>query len=647
MIIKKIIDVPQNVRYISDWKEFKIPEGQLILDKQICGCGFTDFCLKNKSDNIILCSPRLSLIENKVCKNPQVFQVKNNELTGNQRRSLNLLDSDSYNRYLYKDLSDRIKFYLGNYIYTYPVKKFMVTYDSFPKLLEILSYNGEDISNYKIIIDEFQLIFTDSKFKADIEFNFVTYVRYCPNVVFLSATPMVDECLEELEEFNNLPFYCLNWGDRIIKTDINPIQTRFLEQTAIEIINLYRSGDGPKKIINGIEYQSREAVFYLNNISAITYIIKKAKLISSEVNIIIADTPKNRMKLRKCGKGFNIGIAPGNGDPHKMFTFCTSTAYCGMDFYSTSAKSYVFSDCNINSLSLDISIELPQIAGRQRRDDNVFKNDITLFYTTNVKDITKEDLENNIRYKIENTYKSINNFEILRNNGGDLDNQLRYIRTNVKYTLYDDDYTSIYNDPVTNIPYAVVNKLVISSERRAWFLQNEIYKNRLSVLNTLGSNFSIEEREKYHKLESALSISDFNDKIKALSLEISNDPDFIKILPKEYKEYFEKLGQNYLKNTSESNRCFKYLLKEKLDKIDGNSKLQEEFLKEQVYKIFKVGTIFSKREIKCLLQDIYDHFKIKLIAKSSNITDYFEVERKRLKNNKGSYDEGFLIVKKK
>ena len=65
-----------------------------------------------------------------------------------------------------------------------------------------------------------------------------------------------------------------------------------------------------------------------------------------------------------------------------MFTFCTKTAYIGSDFYSDCASSYVFADPNIKSLALDISLDLPQIVGRQRNRENPFKNNIVIFYRT-------------------------------------------------------------------------------------------------------------------------------------------------------------------------------------------------------------------------------------------------------------------------
>ena len=64
MLIKEII-VPSGIKYISEWKGFTFPpEKSCIVDKKICGCGFTEWCLNNDT-SVILCSPRRVLLENK------------------------------------------------------------------------------------------------------------------------------------------------------------------------------------------------------------------------------------------------------------------------------------------------------------------------------------------------------------------------------------------------------------------------------------------------------------------------------------------------------------------------------------------------------------------------------------------------------
>ena len=81
---------------------------------------------------------------------------------------------------------------------------------------------------------------------------------------------------------------------------------------------------------------AKEAVFYINDVSVIKNIIKKNCLKADEVNIICSSKSENIKKLnelsREVGEKFMIGDIPGKGEPHKMFTFCTSTVYIGADF---------------------------------------------------------------------------------------------------------------------------------------------------------------------------------------------------------------------------------------------------------------------------------------------------------------------------
>ena len=40
---KSKLDVPSGIRYMSQWSEFKIPNIPHIINKQIPGCGFTEY----------------------------------------------------------------------------------------------------------------------------------------------------------------------------------------------------------------------------------------------------------------------------------------------------------------------------------------------------------------------------------------------------------------------------------------------------------------------------------------------------------------------------------------------------------------------------------------------------------------------------
>ena len=241
------------------------------------------------------------------------------------------------------------------------------------------------LEEFYFVIDEFQSIFLDSFFKSDIEFDFVENLKICPNVLYLSATPMLDKYLKKVDEFKNLPFFQLDWSGTgyVENIVLQRKQTKSLFGECKRIIEDYKKGKYPMTLTKDNKLViSNEAVFYFNSISEIIKLIHKLELYPDEVNIICADTKENQSKLNKLsrdlkydpkkGEGFKIGRVPLKGETNKMFTFCTKAAYIGSDFHSTCASSYVFADPNIDSLALDISLDLPQIVGRQRNKDNPF-----------------------------------------------------------------------------------------------------------------------------------------------------------------------------------------------------------------------------------------------------------------------------------
>ena len=76
---KEILTIPRGIRYISDFEKYSLRNYPFphILNKQITGCGFTEYCITNDMD-IILCSPRKILLENKQDQHSNdVFYFKN------------------------------------------------------------------------------------------------------------------------------------------------------------------------------------------------------------------------------------------------------------------------------------------------------------------------------------------------------------------------------------------------------------------------------------------------------------------------------------------------------------------------------------------------------------------------------------------
>ena len=68
------IIVPRGIRYIGEWRDFCFSNfsSKCIINKQLPGCGFTEYCIGGP-ENVILCSPRKMLLKNK--KDQHEFDV--------------------------------------------------------------------------------------------------------------------------------------------------------------------------------------------------------------------------------------------------------------------------------------------------------------------------------------------------------------------------------------------------------------------------------------------------------------------------------------------------------------------------------------------------------------------------------------------
>ena len=49
---KEKIKVPSGIRYISEWNEFNFSKfpGKCIINKQLPGCGFTEYCIRSNEN---------------------------------------------------------------------------------------------------------------------------------------------------------------------------------------------------------------------------------------------------------------------------------------------------------------------------------------------------------------------------------------------------------------------------------------------------------------------------------------------------------------------------------------------------------------------------------------------------------------------
>ena len=629
---KKIIKVPNTgIKYISEWIDYDLPRGHVIVDKGVTGCGYTEYTLTNNLPTV-LCSPRKLLLENK---------------SEQHQGDINIL----YLKNEIKDINDinKLKNKIRNHIFlcdeeNLPIK-FLVTYDSSHYIIDILKELNL-LQEFYFIIDEFQSIFLDSYFKSEVEFDFVEYLQDCPNVLYLSATPMLDKYLEKVNTFKDLPFYQIDWSETGVVENII-IQRKFstaLSTDCIKIVNQYLSGKFPSTFTkdNKIVF-STEAVFYFNSISDIIRVINKTNLLPSQVNIICADDKENKDKLSKIGH--SIGKIPLKDEPNKMFTFCTKTAYIGSDFYSDNASSYVFADPNIKSLALDISLDLPQIVGRQRNRENPFKNNIIIFYRT----IRKTEVESRENFdKIQEdrrneTQKLLDFYE-----KGTPEEQKAYVqklKDSIEVSKYERDFVSISKK--TGEP--VYNSFIDIANERSWEVSQKDYQDKISVtksLESLTSNISEYQSDLEKEVQDFLdnkfySTGIFREKMKMYcefmdlhqgSKEVS-DMIYFKIKDPKYRKYYNFYGTSGCKSVS-------YEEKKLEEGMINTDKFSE--LSSVIYNKFKTNSILTKKDIKQILQDIYRDLGITSKAKATDLGKFFKLKSVTV-NTPNRRENGFKL----
>ena len=666
------INVPAGIRYISDWKEFKLPNFPHILDKQIPGCGFTEWSLTNNEDTV-LCSPRKILLQN---KNDQhlgdVYYLVNDyeqiidsgkDLTKiNKKIKKEEIDDDEIKK-LKAEFYLRQEYSLSSYISfrkaTNQPCKILVTYDSFHIIKSILG-NKSILQDFRIIVDEFQSIFVDSRFKSSTELDFVNQLQDLQKVCFVSATPMMEEYLVQIENFKNLPYYSLDWNKlqegRIIKPDLIVRSSKSVFTTAKSIIESYKSGQYEKAYRIGSNgkaecVESKEAVFYVNSVNNILSIIKRNSLSPDECNILCANTSENVTKIKKkLGKNFFIGKVPLRGEQHKMFTFCTRTVYLGADFYSTNARSFIISDANIDTLAVDISLDLPQILGRQRLIENPWKNKANFYYkpTAQAKLTSKDKFDAIIKKKENRTQDLLNAYQDTR--ASSKESLVDTYDTVAKLLNYRDDYVAVNKkyDSVSQtwIQIPVKNNLVIIAERRAFDIQQIDYKDRFSVFNTIEQNSILSGVDIIAKqfLEKYERQNNLYEKLKLLcTCNISDNIIKTFILPniteKHFSEYYLIIGPDRIRSLGYNiNR-----LNKELNIVTFNQLT----LSDEIVKLFSVGDKLPKNKIKEILLNLYTLLKYDKIPKATDLEQWFELRAIKVKDSSGKWVHGFEIVKKK
>ena len=637
--MKKItIKVPLGIKYISEFKDLynNIPtNGHYILNKKVCGCGATELYL-GCDKKCILASPRKNLLYNKYSQhlsdNFHLFRYNGDKDKYFSNGSISSSETVTYK----ENLRDYIK--NGG-------TKILTTYDSIKHIREILIELGENLEEWEVTVDEFQVMFYDCHFKATTEYEFYKHLQGFPNVVFLSATPFLEEYLDQLDFFKSMTMYELEWPRTMVeKPKVNMTKTsKNITKLCEGIIDKYRNGKGETTLVDGKEYRSKEAILYINSVKDIVKVIKTLNINPEEVNIICSSTPENISKLKELSKAvgmeYKIGDIPGKGDTHKMFTFCTSTVYVGADFYSDNAYTYIFANPKVESLTIDVSVDIQQIIGRQRLDSNPFKNMATLYFNTKKSDMTEEAFNESIRLKNEKTNRQIENFN-------SAPHKEEFIEGLNKKPNHKENYCCISKDENGN---QVIEKniLIELADRRAWEISNKIFNNDFSMFTALSVNMNVTKDTDSDDSEVKAIFREWNEmksfKDRAFFYceackDIPEVLDKCSFIPTKYKEYYEALGEEGMKELGWREDYIKNAIAPIPFEQRPNDKIMEKLRAN-----LEVGKFYTKTEIKELLCNIFKELELKGKPSASDISFYIDCEEKS-KRMDGKKVVGYQVI---
>jgi hypothetical protein len=586
--MQKII-APKGVQRISEFMS-EFPNG--ILNKKETGVGATHLAITNNQPYII-CVPTIELIENKTYQHSNLFGV-----FGGIKKT----DFD-------------------NYLASEKIPKLMVTYNSLPKLVTWLK---NPYSDFKLLVDEYHSLLSDYSYRDEAIDGLLEEALKFEHKCFVSATPINPKyCPEQLKEIDN---YEIEWET---SSKIKPFRKRTNKPFAavVNVIKRFKAnGNKLRMNINGKLEESKECYFFINSVKAIVDILNSANLTGKEVKIICSDTERNKELL----KDWSISKV---SDENKPFTFITSKAFLGADFYSNSGIVYVVSSVHKKNTLYDIATDIFQIAGRIRTKENPFRNIIFHIYNTGASDMSKEEFLNWVEQKEADTNLTIQGFNKLS-----IEEQKASLK---RYELdMNDDYV-YYNKKTNLLEYNTLKQL---NEEFEFSIVNETYLSGLTIRDAYyKAGFDVSENQIYEEIvmefiEEATSMSfksilkEYVDLIDCRdNIECIEDKEEIKrleILEPSIKDIVKQIGTQRV-------RTLGYNVKAMKNNMFSNSVEFKNLVKSKIDNVFEEGKIYTSSYVKEQLQLIYNLEEVNKKAKATDLFEYYQVNKKyRFINNK-------------
>ena len=566
--MKTYIQIPSGINYLSE-NLSDLPHN-VIFGKSIVGCGGTTIAIRNQ-ENYIITVPYVSLVQNKVSQN--------NNLLG-----------------VYGKTSDKE---ILNYILSNQTHKIITTYDSLCRVVQLLNNQNIDIKNYRLLIDEYHLLFTNYSFRHDavrcVLDNYTKFKSYC----FMTATLLEDEFI--LKELNHIPIVEAEWTN--VKT-VTVNSVKCIGSVVPTISNVII------KFLNGT--LEGNAYFFVNSVEFIKETVKLLNLNDDNTRGIWS-------KYNKTNPGIKLSSTT---DSPKKINFLTSTCFEGVDLYDENAKIYIVSDKSKSHTLVDISTSFQQIACRVR--NTKYGDNITHIYTS-----TRYDIELTYNEFKKETEKGIKEAKDLLQEFSTLSEKARnsiksvdqpYIFKKNSDFMYDENLVKIdlYNYKVTKC----------------------LYKLRVNLHDSYKTNgFDVKEYKSLIKNDFKVT-----NVFKEVVIECKKqDEDYLKWAFSKYPFLeiaiihlgFDKMEELDYNKSHIERYASKYFSVSEINKIS---------LQLDTYYELAIGVFVSNNRIKEILDEIYKTLDIIKTAKASDINQYKHVKVKQ-KWIKGKAILGYVIIK--
>lgn len=316
-----------------------------------------------------------------------------------------------------------------------------------------------------------------------------------------------------------------------------------------------------------------------------------------------------------------------------MFTFCTSTVYIGSDFYSDNAYTFIFANPNVQSLCLDVSTDLQQILGRQRSESNPFRNMADLYYHLKKPLLSREENEETIKQKKQETQKQIENYQTAKHP----DSMLRTMEAYIEKSSHKDQYCCISEDEHGN-KTIVENSLIWIAERRAWDIANKVYSGDFSLFEALRLNSDVKQEIDADDIQvrKVFDLWNKDGQFKRRAILYCNimeeHPELLEkcqFIPKHFHEYYAALGKEGMEDLQWRADYIKQALAP--TPIDD---MPHEKIASMLIEKLEVGKEYTKEQVKGVMVEIYAALSITGKPSATDCSRYITLEEYSRRVNK-------------